>query len=126
MQLAIAPQLVPEYTLALYPISLERAATLNQIALDEEYAIECVRAAWEEERTKVEDEWNKGRDRIRDRMLEGIEERRKRAREDKDSEGNIGGGCFSVYSYTYIDMQPQMQVWIHNHGPTLLASYEIN
>ncbi|GJJ11454.1 hypothetical protein Clacol_005687 [Clathrus columnatus] len=102
MQIAVAPHLVPEYTLALYPISLERAALLNQISLDEEYAIECVRAAWEEERAKVEEEWNKGRDRIRDRMLEGIEERRKRAREDKDGEGNIGDASLDSQSRPHV------------------------
>ncbi|KAF8579908.1 hypothetical protein K439DRAFT_1637481 [Ramaria rubella] len=88
-QLAIAPHAHAEYTLALYPTSLERAAMLHQLALGEGYALECAHLAWEEEHARVEEEWRKGRERIRDRMLEGIEDRRKRAREDKDGEGTI-------------------------------------
>ena len=90
-QLTVAPHLVPEYILQLYPTSLERAAALHQLALDEEYALQCAYAAWEEERERIEEEWKKGRERIRDRMLEGIEERRKRAREDKDNDGAVAG-----------------------------------
>ena len=74
----------------LYPISLERAAILAQLASEEENAHEGVRIAWEEERDRVEDEYRKGRDRVRERLLEGIEERRRRAREEKDGEGITG------------------------------------
>jgi hypothetical protein len=90
-QLAVSPHTVSEYALALYPTSLERAAGLHQLALDEEYALECAQAAWEEESARIEEEWKRGQERIRDRMLEGIEERRKRAREDKDGEPSIAG-----------------------------------
>lgn len=90
-QLTLSPEYVPEYVLALYPISLERAAALHQLALDEEYSLECAQAAWEDESTRIEEEWKKGQEKVRDRMLEGIEERRKRAREDKDGEPSIAG-----------------------------------
>ncbi|KAF8517920.1 hypothetical protein BU17DRAFT_91348 [Hysterangium stoloniferum] len=101
-QLSVAPHLFPEYVLALYPISLERAARLHQLVLDEEYALECAHAAWEEERARVEEEWRKGRERIRDRMLEGIEERRKRAREDKDGEGTVADAAMDSQSRPHV------------------------
>ncbi len=49
-----------------------------------------MRIAYEEERDRVEEEWRKGRDRVRERLLEGVEERRRRAREEKDGEGISG------------------------------------
>ena len=101
-QLSTVPHIHPQYTLALYPTSLERAALLHQLALDEEYALECAHLAWEEERARVEEEWRRGRERIRDRMLEGIEDRRKRAREDKDGEGTVAG---QQRPYSYIFLQ---------------------
>ncbi|KAI5121884.1 hypothetical protein M0805_001090 [Coniferiporia weirii] len=87
LQLATRPHTAPSYLLRLYPLSLERSAHLAQLAAEEDYAHEAVRIAYEEERDRVEDEWRKGRDRVRERLLEGIEERRRRAREEKDSEG---------------------------------------
>lgn len=84
------PEESQEFLLRLYPISLERAAILAQLASEEENAHEGVRIAWEEERDRVEDEYRKGRDRVRERLLEGIEERRRRAREEKDGEGITG------------------------------------
>lgn len=53
--------------------------------------MESVQTAYEEERERVEEEWRKGRDRIRERLLEGIEERRRRAREEKEGEGTVNG-----------------------------------
>ncbi|EJD43738.1 hypothetical protein AURDEDRAFT_114544 [Auricularia subglabra TFB-10046 SS5] len=83
------PAAHPDFVLRLYPKSLERAALLSQINYEESYALECARMSWEEERDKVESEWRKGLDRVRERLLEGVEERRKRAREEKDGEGII-------------------------------------
>lgn len=62
-----------------------------------------IETAYEEERDRVEEEWKRGRDMIRKRLLEGIEERRRRAREEKDGEGNVGGShipCFPSKSLT--------------------------
>ncbi|KZV93149.1 hypothetical protein EXIGLDRAFT_717569 [Exidia glandulosa HHB12029] len=84
-----APETHAEFTMRLYPKSLERAALLRQIAYEETYALECAKQAWDEERVKVEQEWSKGRERVRERLLEGVEERRRRAREEKDGEGTI-------------------------------------
>ena len=69
---------------------MERSALLAQIAFEEDYALESVRVAWEEEKERIEDEFRKGQEKIRDRLLEGIEERRRKAREEKDGEGILG------------------------------------
>lgn len=90
MQLSARAQNSPAYLLRLYPLSLERSALLAQLAAEEENAYEAVRIAYEEERDRVEEEWRKGRDRVKERLLEGIEERRRRAREEKDGEGITG------------------------------------
>ena len=91
IQLASRPETHTLYNLRLYPISLERSALLAQYAFEENHALESVQTAYEEERERVEEEWRKGRDRIRERLLEGIEERRRRAREEKEGEGTVNG-----------------------------------
>ncbi|KAJ7793572.1 hypothetical protein B0H14DRAFT_2925946 [Mycena olivaceomarginata] len=73
-----------------YPLSLERSALLVQLETEEKHALDCAHMAYEEERQRVEDEWRQGRDRVRVRLLEGIEERRRRAREEKEGEGTVG------------------------------------
>jgi hypothetical protein len=90
-QLATHPELVPQYQLRLYPLSLERSAMLASLMHEEQHALECVQTAYEEERERVEEEWKRGRERIKERLLEGIEERRRRAREDKEGEGTAAG-----------------------------------
>ena len=79
------------FKLRLFPLSLERSALLAQFEAEERYAIECAQIAYDEERERVEGEWKKGRQRVRERLLEGIEERRRRAREEKEGEGTVGG-----------------------------------
>jgi hypothetical protein len=79
------------YNLRLLPLSIERSAILAQLENEERYANECAQTAYEEERDRVEEEWKKGRDRVRERLLESIEERRKKAREEKEGEGAMGG-----------------------------------
>ena len=91
MQLAARPEALPSYTLRLYPLSIERSALLAQLAVEERNSLESADAAYELERERVEEEWKRGRDRIRERLLEGIEERRRRARDEKDGEGTVSG-----------------------------------
>lgn len=98
MHLASKPDLVPVYNLRLYPISLERSALLGQNQGDERHALENAQIAYEEERKMVEDEWKKGRDRLRARMLEGIEDRRRKAREEKDGEGTTADATLDLQS----------------------------
>lgn len=65
---------------------------------EEQHSLDCVQAAYDEERERVEDEWKRGRDRVRERLLEGIEERRRRAREEKEGEGTVGGKYSSAFT----------------------------
>ncbi|KAG6891595.1 hypothetical protein C0992_002633 [Termitomyces sp. T32_za158] len=86
-QLATHPETVPSYNLRLLPLTLERGALLAQAEWEERHGLECAQNAYDEERERVEEEWRKGRERVRERLLEGIEERRRRAREEKEGEG---------------------------------------
>ena len=76
-----------------------------------------IETAYEEERDRVEEEWKRGRDMIRKRLLEGIDERRRRAREEKDGEGNVGGSYIPRFPLEGSHELPyafQMLPWIHN------------
>jgi hypothetical protein len=83
------------FNLSLYPITLERSARLNQAAIDYEDALRHADQAYEEELNKLHEEWQTGRERVKERLLEGIEERRRRAREDKDGDGILNGASIS-------------------------------
>lgn len=89
--LASHPASHPPFLLRLYPLTLERSALLAQYAAEERRALDGVEIAWEEEREKVGDEFGRGRERVKERLLEGVEERRRRAREEKEGEGGVGG-----------------------------------
>ncbi len=91
IQLSTRPETLGAYNLRLYPLSLERGALLSSSAFQERHALQAVQTAYDEERERVEEEWRRGRERIRERMLEGIEERRRRAREEKEGEGTVVG-----------------------------------
>jgi hypothetical protein len=79
------------FNLSLYPITLERSARLNQASLDYEASLRHADQAYEEDLNKLHDEWQTGRERVKERLLEGIEERRRRAREEKDGDGILNG-----------------------------------
>lgn len=91
MDLSMRPEMSTLYNLRLLPLTIERSATLAQLECEERHSIDSAQIAYNEERERVEEEWRKGRDRVRERLLEGIEERRCRAREDKEGEGTLGG-----------------------------------
>lgn len=101
IQLSTRPETLPAYNLRLYPLTLERSALLVSAALQERTGHEVVRTAYDEEVEKVEEEWRRGRDRIRERLMEGIEERRRRAREEKDGEGTVAGACLVAYLQSF-------------------------
>ena len=69
MQLAACPETLPSYKLRLYPLSIERSALLAQLEVEEQNSLESAEAAYELERERVEEEWKRGRDRIRERLL---------------------------------------------------------
>ncbi|KAI6124864.1 hypothetical protein EV401DRAFT_2259566 [Pisolithus croceorrhizus] len=102
IQLASRPETYPLYNLRLYPLSLERSALLAQLDLEAKHSLHTTQTAYEEERERVEEEWRKGRDRVRERLLEGIEERRRRAREEKEGEGAVNDPSLDIQSRVHI------------------------
>ncbi|KAK7687751.1 hypothetical protein QCA50_008969 [Cerrena zonata] len=120
--LAIRPEAVPAYQLRLYPVSLERSALLASLIYQEKYSLDNIQTAYEEEREKVEEEWKKGRDRIRERLLEGIEERKRRAREEKDGEGTVGDGALDSQSRPHITRKLRNKLGGTSPPPTPLSS----
>lgn len=111
--LSTKPDAVPSYNIRLLPTTIERSALLYQYEMEEAYGLERAQTAYEEERSRVEDEWKKGRDRVRERLMEGIEERRRRAREDKEGEGT-SAGQFTVSSFAKMLIRSQMPQWTLN------------
>jgi hypothetical protein len=97
LQLSAHPETCPLYMLRLYPLSLERSALLAQCAGEERRGLACVDVAYEEEKMRVEEECRIGRSRVKERLLEGLEERRKKAREEKEGEGTSGGTCYPIH-----------------------------
>lgn len=102
VQLSLHPETHPMYNVRLLPLSIERSAILAQLENEERYGVECATTAYDEERERVEEEWKRGRDRVRERLLEGIEERRRKAREEKEGEGAMGGTLLITSSIYFI------------------------
>ncbi|KAI0060659.1 hypothetical protein BV25DRAFT_917730 [Artomyces pyxidatus] len=102
IQLSARPETLSSYTLRLYPLSLERSALLAQLAVEERNAIESAGAAFQLEQERVDEEFRRGRERIRERLLEGIEERRRRARDEKDGEGTVSDASLDAQSRPHI------------------------
>ena len=112
--------------MTLYPLTLERSSQLAQLEFEEKYALECAHTAFEEEREKVEQEWKKGHDKVRERLMESIEERRRKARDDKEGEGTVAGAS-SLSSILFFPTHPsQTALSTLNPVPTLLGSSETN
>lgn len=78
------------FQINLYPLTLERSARLNQVMLEYEAAILRADEACDDEINRVDEECTLGREQVKGRFLEAIEERRRRAREEKESEGTMG------------------------------------
>ncbi|KAI0272408.1 hypothetical protein BC834DRAFT_856600 [Gloeopeniophorella convolvens] len=122
VQLTKRPETLPAYSLRLYPLSIERSALLAQLAVEERNSLESAEAAYELERERVEEEWKRGRDRIRERLLEGIEERRRRARDEKDGEGTVSDATLDSQSRPHITRKLRNKLGT-SPPPTPLASH---
>ena len=84
-----SPSTAPFYAIRLYPIALERAALLDAITFESQYALDSVQNLWRAEVNQVEEEFRKSKTRLRERIMEGLEERRRRAREEKEGDGTV-------------------------------------
>lgn len=96
-QLSAHPETSSLYALRLYPLSLERSALLAQYASEEQRSLLNVDVVYEEEKMRIEEECRVGRTRVRERLMEGLEERRKKAREEKEGEGTNGGISYTLF-----------------------------
>jgi len=84
------PPTSQSYLLSLYSLTLERDALLSQISFHHEYRLDSSRKLFELERAKLEDDYRKAREGVKQMLLDKVEERRKRLREEKDG-GDILG-----------------------------------
>ncbi|KAF8327793.1 uncharacterized protein EI90DRAFT_3067026 [Cantharellus anzutake] len=84
-----SPSTSPFYAIRLYPIALERAALLDAISLESQYALDSIQNLWRAEVNQIEEEFRRSKTRLRERVMEGLEERRRRAREEKDGDGTV-------------------------------------
>lgn len=84
------PPTSQSYLLSLYTLTLERDALLSQISHHHEYRVDSSRKLFDLERDKLEDDYRKARDGVRQMLLDKVDERRKRLREEKDG-GDVMG-----------------------------------
>lgn len=129
IQLSTRPDTLPLYTLRLLPLTLERGAVLAEAAHEERHATDAAQTAYEDERRRVEDEWRRGRERVRERLMEGIEERRRRAREEKEGEGTAGGTFPRIYTFNIAQSHPWPQTRaivhiLHRQQSQWLCAYD--
>jgi len=88
-QLARDPSHAPALQVPLYMLDLQRDATLESIDIHWRYRLESTHRLYELERQKIEDEFKRGREAVRQRLLDQVEERRRKIKEEKDSTGDI-------------------------------------
>lgn len=80
----------------LYLLNLERDALLASIDTHWEYRHNTLHHLHSLERQKIEDDFKKGRELVRQRLLDGVEERRRKIREDKESTGDVVAGACMI------------------------------
>lgn len=84
------PPTSQSYLLSLYTLTLERDALLSQIEHHHEYRLESSRRLYETEKERLQEDYRKARDNVKGTLLERVEERRKRLREEKESDNIFG------------------------------------
>jgi hypothetical protein len=65
---------------------------LHAVQLEEDQALLSTEVLFDHEIKQIDDDFDKSRTRLRERVLEGLEERRRRAREEKEGEGIVSVG----------------------------------
>ncbi len=84
----VIPDMHPTpYLFALHRLSHERANTLLAIRLFHAHQAAVARRMYEAEVERIEDEYEGATKGVVERLLEGVEERRRRLVEEKDGEG---------------------------------------
>ncbi|KAJ9103342.1 hypothetical protein QFC19_004440 [Naganishia cerealis] len=67
----------------------EKIQNFQHIDTQYEYKLASARKLYQVERQKIEDEYKKSRELVRQRLLDGLEERRRKIREDKETTNDI-------------------------------------
>lgn len=104
------------YSIRLYPLALERAALIDALELEEQHALDSIRTAWKAESSQIEDEYRKGKLRLKERVVEGLEERRRRAREEKEGDGVVSNGKHPLAVKTHYTQLRMIDVPIESLG----------
>ncbi|CDZ98070.1 Sds3-like [Phaffia rhodozyma] len=89
------PPTSQSYLLSLYLLTLERDALLSQVEMHHEYRLESSRRLFELEKDRLEEEYRKAKEGAKNLLLDKVEERRKRLREEKD-----GGDGSDLHSFS--------------------------
>ncbi|ORX39331.1 hypothetical protein BD324DRAFT_619272 [Kockovaella imperatae] len=78
------PPTSSQYYLRLYPRTVERDALLESAEVDYQYKAGQAKRMYESERETIERQYWDARDQVRQRLLQAIEERRRKLREEKE------------------------------------------
>lgn len=65
---------------------------VHAVQLEEDHSLLSTELVFEHEIKQIDDDFDKSRTRLRERVIEGLEERRRRAREEKEGEGVVSVG----------------------------------
>lgn len=84
------PPTSQSYLLSLYTLTLERDALLSQAQMHADYRMQSCERQHELEKEQLEGEFGKARNGVKSTLLERIEERRKRLREERDAVDVVG------------------------------------
>ncbi|WFD44410.1 hypothetical protein MPSI1_003078 [Malassezia psittaci] len=78
------PSHVREYSIAVADLTLDRNATLREIALDHAFRRERSETTYAAEHTKLDDEARLAKRSVKDKLLQVVENRKRRLREEKE------------------------------------------
>lgn len=99
----VIPDMHPTpYLFALHRLSLQRSNELLAIRLFHLHQVTVARKLYAAEVERIEDEYEGATKGVVERLLEGVEERRRRLHEEKDGEG-ISLGAFSLAPFFFLD-----------------------
>jgi hypothetical protein len=84
------PPTSQSYLLSLYTLTLERDALLSQAEMHADYRQQSCERQYELEKEQLENEYVKARNGVKATLLDRIEERRKRCREERDALDVVG------------------------------------
>jgi hypothetical protein len=113
----VIPDMHPTpYLFALHRVSLQRANQLLAIRLFHTHQVTVARKLFEAEVERIEDEYEGATKGVVERLLEGVEERRKRLNEEKEGEG-VSLGAFHTSPHLLRDGADLQVICRHVLGP---------